>query len=138
MVDDKVVVGRANEVGTQKMVDVVDKLRRLSKRFANLKKKESDVVARDSTKVGVSNNPNVTVVTVEDSHVHDLHKASLDKEVGEWNVEGEGNRNVDPPLKIDLMSEDFSYLDEDTSMFGLLDMARESATDTFKLAKWTL
>lgn len=42
-------------------------------------------------------------------------------------------------LKVNHLSEDFSYLNDDnTSMFELLDMAQTGATCTFKLAKWVL
>lgn len=104
-----------------------------------MKKNESVGAAKDSKEAEEGKIPIEKMVTIGDSPVHDLPKVSLDKEVGDLNVEGEKKKNVIPPLKIDPLSEDFSYLDkDDTSMFGLLGMARAGAIGTFKLSKWTL
>lgn len=80
------------------------------------------------------------VVEINDSLVR--KSPSVELSGGNSMHEDEGV-NLNPrklePLKVNPLSKDFSYLNDDnTSMFKLLDMAHLGAIGTFKLAKWTL
>lgn len=80
------------------------------------------------------------VVEIDDSSIHTSLNVELEEENKGQDEEDAERKNAKlEPLNVNPLSEDFSYLDDDsTSRFELLDMARVGATRTFKLAKWTL
>lgn len=123
----KFIVGGGSELGTHGNTEgLVDKLRRLSNRISNLKNKSSEALTKDPSMDGEENDVGEKTVAIEDSPIQDLPKEEHDKEIRGLDEENVEKRKAkQEPLKVNPLSKEFYYLDDDaTSMFELLDMAR--------------
>jgi hypothetical protein len=83
---------------------------------------------------------NEKVVDIKDSLVHKTLIENLYDEIRVLEEDSGDQRKVkDVPLKVNPLSKDFSYLDEeDTFGLELLDMARVGPMGTFKISKFYL